>query len=74
MPNDTSLIGSTRSLVSPLGVVVVHAIFREGHRDKTILIEFLVVGVSLANNVISGWPTLNQLRIMVSTSSLGVTR
>lgn len=67
MPNDNLPYRVHKKLVSLLKIVTLHATFGEEPRDKTLLIEFIVIGTSSTYNAIISRPTLNYLRVLVST-------
>ncbi|RWW52210.1 hypothetical protein BHE74_00041380 [Ensete ventricosum] len=63
----STLIGFTEDAIAPLGVITLPMTVREEPRTKTLMIPFIVVKLPSAYNVIIGHPTLNKLRVVVST-------
>ncbi|XP_072056326.1 uncharacterized protein [Arachis hypogaea] len=67
-PDTHFRLGDTR--IKPLGFMPLHTTFGKGMKSKTLSIDFIVVDVSSAYNVLIGRTTLNQLGAVVSTPHL----
>ncbi|RRT43445.1 hypothetical protein B296_00053631, partial [Ensete ventricosum] len=63
----STLTRFTRDSISPLGTTTLLVAIGEDQRSKTVMITFIVVGLPLTYNVILDHPTLNKLRVIVST-------
>lgn len=61
------LMGFTGDSICPLRTVSLHITFGEEPYFKTLTTKFIVVDILSTYNVIFGRPTLNQLKIMLST-------
>ncbi|RRT40879.1 hypothetical protein B296_00045273 [Ensete ventricosum] len=66
-PLTSTLTGFTGDSVSPLGTTMIPVTFGGEPRSKTLLVLFMVVKLSSAYNAIIERPTLNRLRVVVST-------
>ncbi|RRT61177.1 hypothetical protein B296_00025109 [Ensete ventricosum] len=66
-PMTSALIGFTGDYISPLGTTTLLVTIGEESRSKTMMITFMVVSLPSAYNIILGLPTLNKLRVVVST-------
>ncbi|RWW24506.1 hypothetical protein GW17_00011202 [Ensete ventricosum] len=66
-PMTLALIGFTGDYISPLGTTTLPVTIGEESRYKTMMITFMVVSLPSAYNIILGLPTLNKLRVVVST-------
>ncbi|XP_064963280.1 uncharacterized protein LOC135611572 [Musa acuminata AAA Group] len=67
IPMASALTGFARDSISPLGTTILPVTIGEEPRAKTIMTTFMVVDLPSAYNVILGRPTLNKLKVMVST-------
>lgn len=63
----SSLTGFTGDFISPLGMVNLHVTYGKKPHSKTLTTKFMVVNIPSAYNTIVGRPTLNQLKVVVST-------
>ncbi|RWV85851.1 hypothetical protein GW17_00052318 [Ensete ventricosum] len=66
-PMTSTLTRFTGDAITPIGVATLPVTFGEEPRTKTIMVHFMVVDLPSAYNVIIGQPTLNKLRVIVST-------
>ncbi|XP_065008039.1 uncharacterized protein LOC135638687 [Musa acuminata AAA Group] len=66
-PMASALIGFTGDSISPLGTTVLPITIGEEPRAKTIMTTFMVVNLPSAYNVILDRPTLNKIKVVVST-------
>nr|XP_009413942.1 PREDICTED: uncharacterized protein LOC103995141 [Musa acuminata subsp. malaccensis] len=66
-PMASVLTGFTGDSISPLGTTALPVTIEEEPRAKTIMTTFMVVNLPSAYNVIQGRPTLNKLKVVVST-------
>ncbi|RRT60048.1 hypothetical protein B296_00045234 [Ensete ventricosum] len=67
IPIASTLTGYTRDTITLLGIATLPMTFGDKPRTKTFMVPFMVVELPLAYNVIIGRPTLNKLRVVVST-------
>ncbi|XP_072084430.1 uncharacterized protein [Arachis hypogaea] len=65
-----TLYGLGDTPVKPLGFILLHTTFEKGIKSKTLSIDFIVVIVGSAYNVLIGRTTLNRLGAVVSTPSV----
>lgn len=63
----SSLIVFTNDFISPLGTVNLHVTFGDKLCSKIILTKFMMIGILSTYNMIIDQPTLNRLRLRVST-------
>ncbi|XP_072080442.1 uncharacterized protein [Arachis hypogaea] len=56
--------------IQPLGYIPLHTTFGKGTQTRTLSIDYIIVDVSSAYNVLIGRTTLNQLTVVVSTPHL----
>ncbi|RWW58154.1 hypothetical protein BHE74_00035011 [Ensete ventricosum] len=63
----STLTGFTGDSVSPLGVTTIPVTFGGEPKSKTLMVSFIVVKLLSTYNAIIGRPTLNRLRVVVST-------
>lgn len=63
----SALIEFMRDSISSLGTTTMLVNIGEEPRYKTLMVTFMVVNLPSAYNVILGRPTLNKLRMVVST-------
>nr|XP_018677422.1 PREDICTED: uncharacterized protein LOC108952025 [Musa acuminata subsp. malaccensis] len=66
-PMCSTLTGFTGDSISPLGAVTLPLTLGTPSRSKTVMTTFLVVDLPTAYNAILGRPTLNKVRVVVST-------
>ncbi|KAK6146452.1 hypothetical protein DH2020_020321 [Rehmannia glutinosa] len=66
-PVKTPLVGFTREVVEPEGIITLPLIAGDRPQQATVMIDFLVVRVPSSYNVILGRPGLNKMRAIVST-------
>ncbi|RWW60845.1 hypothetical protein BHE74_00032130 [Ensete ventricosum] len=66
LPVTSTLIGFTGDSVSPVETTLLVTVGKEP-RLKTLMVSFIVVELPSAYNAIIGRPTLNKLRVVVST-------
>ncbi|XP_058084604.1 uncharacterized protein LOC131232396 [Magnolia sinica] len=69
-PVKTPLHGFAGDKVISEGAISLPFTTREGQNQVTLLMDFLVVNVPSAHNVIMGWSSLNAMRAFVSTYHL----
>ncbi|RRT70135.1 hypothetical protein B296_00013425 [Ensete ventricosum] len=62
----STLIGFTGDSIVPLGTIVLPVALGQD-QSKTLMVTFMVVGLSTVYNIILGWSTLNMLRAVIST-------
>lgn len=62
----STLTGFMGDSVSPLGTIVLPVTIGEEPKAKIVLATFIVVSLPVAYNAISGRPTLNRLKAVVS--------
>ncbi|XP_065003886.1 uncharacterized protein LOC135636193 [Musa acuminata AAA Group] len=67
IPISSALTGFTGDSISPLGTTTLPVTIGEEPRTRTIMTTFMVVNLPSAYNVILGRPTLNKLKVVVST-------
>ncbi|XP_072060238.1 uncharacterized protein [Arachis hypogaea] len=65
-----TLYGLEDTPIKPLGFIPLHTTFGKGVKSKTLSINFIVVDVGSAYNVLIGRTTLNRLGAVVSTPHL----
>ncbi|XP_065026149.1 uncharacterized protein LOC135650594 [Musa acuminata AAA Group] len=66
-PMSSALTGFTGDSISPLGAITLPLTLGVPPRSKTVMTTFLVVDLPTAYNAILGRPTLNKVRVVVST-------
>ncbi|XP_064993953.1 uncharacterized protein LOC135630723 [Musa acuminata AAA Group] len=66
-PMSSALTGFTGDSISPLGAFTLPLTLGVPPRSKTVMTTFLVVDLPIAYNAILGRPTLNKVRVVVST-------
>ncbi|XP_058104636.1 uncharacterized protein LOC131248382 [Magnolia sinica] len=69
-PVKTPLHGFTEERVISAGAISIHVTGGEGQHQVTLMVDFLVVNVPSVHNVILGKPSLNAMRVVVSTYHL----
>ncbi|RZS16052.1 hypothetical protein BHM03_00047994 [Ensete ventricosum] len=66
-PMTSILIGFTGDAITPICVATLPMTFDDEPRTKTLMVPFKVVELPSAYNVIIGRPTLNKLRVVISS-------
>ncbi|XP_064966418.1 uncharacterized protein LOC135675222 [Musa acuminata AAA Group] len=66
-PIFSALTGFTGDSISPLGAITLPLTLGAPPRSKTVMTTFLVIDLPTAYNAILGRPTLNKVRVVVST-------
>lgn len=66
-PMASTLTSFTGDSISPLGTTTLPLTIGEEPRSKTLMVTFMVVGIPSAYNVMLGRPTLNRIRVVIST-------
>ena len=70
LPVATPLVGFNGSSTQPLGMIELPVLMGTHPQQASMITNFVMVEAPLAYNVILGRPTLNQVRVVVSTYSL----
>ncbi|RWW26564.1 hypothetical protein GW17_00009044 [Ensete ventricosum] len=70
VPMTSTLIRFTRDSISLLGITTLLVTVREEPRSKTLIVLFMMVKLPSTYNAILDLPTLNKLRVIVSTYHL----
>jgi len=71
-PYDDQVVGFSGERVGTRGYIELYTTFVEGDATKTIKIRYLVIDANTSYNILLGRPSINKLRVVVSTPHLAI--
>jgi len=72
MSHDDHVFGFSVERVSTKGYIEIYITFGEWKSSKTIKIRYLVINANTSYNILLGRPSINRMRVMVSTPHLAM--